>query len=461
MPASTPVAAGERRLLAIILAAGEGTRMKSTTPKVLHQVGGLSMLGHVLTAAQKIGATHIAAVIGPGRDDVAAEVARLAPGADVFVQTERRGTAHAVLAARAALERGFDDVLIAFADTPNVAPETFSRLRAPLAAGAAVAALGFETADPTGYGRLVTGPAGLERIVEHKDATEAERRITLCNAGLMAIDGRKAISLLEAVGNANAQGEFYLPDVVGLACAQGGTAAVVTAAEDEVQGVNDRVQLAVAEAVFQTRMRRAAMVSGVTLIAPETVFFSHDTVLGRDVVVEPHVVFGPKVTVADQVVIHAFSHLEGATLASGASIGPYARLRPGAVLEAGARVGNFVEIKAATLGAGAKVNHLTYIGDASIGPKANIGAGTITCNYDGFNKSKTVIGAGAFIGSNSSLVAPVSIGDGAYVGSGTVVTKDVPADALSLARAPQANKEGWAPRFRAAAAARKAAKTKG
>jgi bifunctional UDP-N-acetylglucosamine pyrophosphorylase/glucosamine-1-phosphate N-acetyltransferase len=448
-----------RSVLAVVLAAGEGTRMKSARPKVLHQIGGRSMLGHVLATVQAAGATHLAVVIGPDRPDVAAEVARLAPAAQVFVQTERRGTAHAVLAAREALSCGADDVLIAFADTPNITPETFDRLRAPLAAGHAVAVLGFEAADPTGYGRLVGTGDGLERIVEHKDATAAERAIRLCNAGLMALDGDQALKLLDSVGNANAQGEFYLTDVVELARAAGGSAVVVTASEQEVQGVNDRAQLAAAEAVFQARARRAAMLAGVTLIAPETVFFSHDTQLGRDVVVEPHVVFGPGVTIADNVVVHAFSHLEGATLASFVSIGPYARLRPGAVLGEGARIGNFVEVKATTLGAGAKVNHLTYLGDATVGAGANIGAGTITCNYDGFNKSKTIIGDNAFVGSNSSLVAPVTIGAGAYVGSGTVVTKDVAADSLALARAPQVDKLGWASRFRAVASARKAARS--
>ncbi|MEN5081521.1 bifunctional UDP-N-acetylglucosamine diphosphorylase/glucosamine-1-phosphate N-acetyltransferase GlmU [Bosea sp. TWI1241] len=447
-----------RSCLAIILAAGEGTRMKSRRPKVLHEVAGRSLLGHALAAVAEAGADSLVVVIGPDRPDVAAEVARLAPHAAIAVQTERKGTAHAVLAARESLAAGHDDVLVAFADTPLVRGGTFAALRGALHGGAAVAALGFEAADPTGYGRFVVRDGQLQAIVEHKDADEATRAITLCNAGLMALDGREALSLLEAIGNANAQGEFYLTDAVAVARGRGLPAVALTAPESEVQGVNDRIQLAAAEAEFQRRRRREAMAEGVTLVAPETVFFSHDTRLGRDVLVEPHVVFGPGVTVADGAVIHAFSHLEGASVGASATIGPYARLRPGADLAGGAKVGNFVEIKAAKIGEGAKVNHLTYIGDAEIGAAANIGAGTITCNYDGFFKSKTVIGEGAFIGSNSALVAPVTIGAGAYVGSGSVITRDVPADALAVARGRQIEREGWASAFRAAAMARKAKK---
>jgi bifunctional UDP-N-acetylglucosamine pyrophosphorylase/glucosamine-1-phosphate N-acetyltransferase len=447
-----------RSCLAIILAAGEGTRMKSRRPKVLHEVAGRSLLGHALAAVAEAGADSLVVVIGPDRPDVAAEVARLAPHAAIAVQSERKGTAHAVLAARDSLGAGHDDVLVAFADTPLVRGGTFAALRGALHGGAAVAALGFEAADPTGYGRFVVRDGQLQAIVEHKDADEATRAITLCNAGLMALDGREALSLLEAIGNANAQGEFYLTDAVAVARGRGLPAMALTAPESEVQGVNDRIQLAAAEAEFQRRRRREAMAEGVTLVAPETVFFSHDTRLGRDVLVEPHVVFGPGVTVADGAVIHAFSHLEGASVGAGATIGPYARLRPGADLAGGAKVGNFVEIKAAKIGEGAKVNHLTYIGDAEIGAAANIGAGTITCNYDGFFKSKTVIGEGAFIGSNSALVAPVTIGAGAYVGSGSVITRDVPADALAVARGRQIEREGWASAFRAAATARKAKK---
>jgi len=449
-----------RSCLAIILAAGEGTRMKSRRPKVLHEIGGRSLLGHALAAVAQAGATSVVVVIGPDRAEVAAEVAAALPSAGVAIQVERRGTAHAVLAAREMLARDYDDVLIAFADTPLIRPETFAGLRAALADGAAVAALGFEARDPTGYGRFVIADGALEAIVEHKDASVAQRAITLCNAGLMALDGRHALSILEAIGSDNAQGEFYLPDAVAVARSRGLKAIAREAPESEVQGVNDRVQLSVAEAEFQRRKRLDVMGSGATLIAPETVFFAFDTRLGRDVVVEPHVVFGPGVTVADEAVIHAFSHLEGAEVGPAATVGPYARLRPGAKLAAKAKVGNFVEIKAADIGEGAKVSHLTYIGDASVGADANIGAGTITCNYDGFFKYKTTIGAGAFVGSNSALVAPVTIGAGAFIGSGSVITEDVPADGMAVARGRQVGKEGWAKAFREKSLARKAAQKK-
>lgn len=447
-----------RTCLAIILAAGEGTRMKSSRPKVLHEMAGRSLLGHALAAVSAAGADSLVVVIGPDRPDVAAEVSRLAPHARIAVQAERKGTAHAVLAARTSLAEDHDDVLVAFADTPLVRPETYAGLRQALRQGAGVAALGFEARDPSGYGRFVTRDGQLEAIVEHKDADAATRAIRLCNAGLMALDGKRALAILEAIGNANAQNEYYLTDAVEVARRQGLTTIALIAPEAEVQGVNDRAQLAGAEADFQKRRRLEAMASGATLIAPDTVFFSHDTRIGRDVVIEPNVVFGPGVSVADGAVIHAFSHLEGASVGAGATIGPYARLRPGADLAEGAKVGNFVEIKAATIGAGAKVNHLTYIGDAEIGAAANIGAGTITCNYDGFFKSKTIIGEGAFVGSNSALVAPVTIGAGAYVGSGSVITRDVAPDALAVARGRQVEREGWAADFRAAAKARKAAR---
>lgn len=434
--------------------------MKSQRPKVLHEIAGRSLLGHALATVAAAGADAVAVVIGPNRDDVAAEVAALLPSAQVFVQTERRGTAHAVLAAREALARGYDDVLIAFADTPLVRPQTFLALRAALAAGAPVAALGFEAADPTGYGRFVTRDGVLEAIVEHKDAGEAQRAIRFCNAGLMALDGRNALGLLDAIGSDNAQNEFYLTDAVAVAWSKGLGAVALEAPEAEVQGVNDRAQLAAAEAEFQRRKRLAVMRDGATLIAPETVFFSHDTRIGRDVVIEPYVVFGPGVAIADGAVIHAFSHLEGAEVGPEATLGPYGRLRPGARLARKAKVGNFVEIKAADIGEGAKVSHLTYIGDASVGAEANIGAGTITCNYDGFFKYRTVIGAGAFVGSNSSLVAPVTIGEGAYVGSGSVITSDVPADGLAIARGRQVEREGWAKTFRESAKAKKLSATK-
>jgi bifunctional UDP-N-acetylglucosamine pyrophosphorylase/glucosamine-1-phosphate N-acetyltransferase len=453
--------ASRGRCLAIVLAAGEGKRMRSSLPKALHKIAGRSMLAHVLDAVGQAGADAIAVVVGPDRDDVAAEATRAAPGAKIFVQTERRGTAHAVLAARDALSQGFADVLVVFADTPLVRPETFALLLEKRASGAGVGvvALGFEPDDPTGYGRLLTDEGGhLLAIREHKDASAEERAVGLCNAGLMALDGARALDWLERIGDKNAQGEFYLPDVVEIARGDGAACLIAGAEADEVLGVNDKAQLAQVEAEIQRRLRLAAMQAGATLVAPETVFFSHDTILAPDVLVEPHVVFGPGVRVAEGVVIHSFSHCEGAALARGVMIGPYARLRPGAKLAEGARVGNFVEIKQAEIGAGAKVNHLTYIGDATIGPRANIGAGVITCNYDGFLKYRTTIGADAFIGSNSSLVAPVEIGAGAYVGSGSVVTKDVEPEALAVARGRQAILPGWATAFRKKMAARKAEK---
>ncbi len=445
---STEPDAPARTCVALILAAGEGTRMKSATPKVLHHVAGRSMLGHVLAGVAAAGADRVAVVVGPGRDDVAAEARAIAPAARVFVQTERLGTAHAVLAAREAIAAGCDDLLVVFADTPLIEPATFRAMRAGLAAGASVVALGFEAADPAGYGRLLVENGDLVAIREHKDASEAERRVTLCNAGLMAIDGREALAILGGIGRANAQNEYYLTDAVSVARGRGARAAVVVAPETEVMGVNDRLQLAAAEAQMQKRLRARAMREGVTMIAPETVFLSHDTRLGRDVLIEPNVYFGPGVTVADGAVIHASSHLVECEVGAGVSIGPFARLRPGASIGAKAKIGNFVEVKASKIGEGAAVSHLTYIGDSIVGARANIGAGTITCNYDGFDKARTIIGEGAFVGSNSALVAPVTIGAGAYVGSGSVITKDVTPGALAVARGRQFEKAGWADAFR-------------
>lgn len=451
----SPKTSTARSCLAIVLAAGEGTRMKSERPKVLHQVANRSMLGHVLSALTDAGATQAAIVIGPDREDVEKEARKRLPEARIFVQRERLGTAHAVLSAKDALTAKSDDVIIAFGDTPLVKTETFSKLRAPLADGAAVVVMGFEARDPTGYGRLILKDGQLVAIREHKDADELERTITLCNGGLMAIRGDLALTLLEKVGNNNAKGEYYLTDIVEIARELGHKVAIAVVPEDEVQGVNDRGQLAAAERIIQERLREAVMAAGVTLVAPETVFLSHDTRLGQDVIVEPHVVFGPGVTVEAGAIIHSFSHLEGARIASGANVGPFARLRPGASIGPKAKVGNFVEIKNTEVGTGAKVSHLTYLGDASVGAEANIGAGTITCNYDGYNKYRTEIGEGAFIGSNSSLVAPVAIGKGAFVGSGSVVTENVPDDALALARGRQVLKEDWAVSFRAKAKAAK------
>ncbi|MDE3177963.1 MAG: bifunctional UDP-N-acetylglucosamine diphosphorylase/glucosamine-1-phosphate N-acetyltransferase GlmU, partial [Pseudomonadota bacterium] len=393
---------------------------------------------------------RVAVVVGPGAGGEALALAARAlfPAAEIFVQSERRGTAHAVLAARAALARGADDVLVHYADTPLLSAQTLRGLRAGLGGETALVALGFEAADPTGYGRFIERDGALLAIREQKDASEGERAIRRCNAGTVALAGAHALALLDEVRDDNAAREFYLTDCVELAGRHGLRALARMAGEREVMGVNDRVQLAAAEAAMQAALRDKAMRNGATLIAPETVFLSFDTELGRDVVIEPHCVFGRGVRVADDVVIHAFSHLEGAEVASGASIGPYARLRPGADIATKARVGNFVEIKAARIEAGAKVNHLSYIGDARVGAGANVGAGTITCNYDGFAKHKTDIGAGAFIGSNSALVAPVQIGAGAIVGAGSVVTKPVAADALAVARGRQSEIAGWAKTFR-------------
>ncbi|MFZ5740142.1 MAG: bifunctional UDP-N-acetylglucosamine diphosphorylase/glucosamine-1-phosphate N-acetyltransferase GlmU [Pseudomonadota bacterium] len=437
-----------RTSLTIVLAAGEGTRMRSSLPKVLNPVAGRSLLAHVLSAAPHGGQDRLAVVIGPDHQAVGAEAKRVRPDAATFVQAERLGTAHAVLAARDAIAAGADDVLIAFGDTPLISAETFGRLREPLRNGAALVVLGFRAADPTGYGRLVVENGDLVAIREQADASEAERAITLCNAGVMAIDGKVALDVLGKIGDANAKGEYYLTDAVGIVRDLGLSASVIETGEDEVRGINTKAQLAEAETVMQTRLRQAAMAAGVTLNAPETVYLAADTTFGRDVVIEPFVVIGPGVSIGDGAVIHSFSHLAEAKIGSKAQVGPYARLRPGTSLGDGAKIGNFVETKAAQIDAGAKVNHLTYIGDAHIGPSANIGAGTITCNYDGFGKHKTEIGAGAFVGSNSSLVAPVKIGAGAYIGSGSVITKDVPDDALAVERNEQRTRDGWAKRFR-------------
>ena len=438
--------------------------MRSSLPKVLHPVAGQSLLSHVLAAAPKGNGQALAVVVGPDREDVADAARRARPDAAIFVQRERLGTAHALLAAREALAMGHDDLIVVFGDTPLISAATLERMRAPLRNGSAVVALGFRAEDPTGYGRLLTDGERLTAIREHADASEAERAITLCNGGVMALDGKQALSLLEKIGNANAKGEYYLPDAVTLANARGLKASVIETTEDEVRGINTKAQLAEAEAVMQRRLRDAAMQQGVTLIAPETVYLSVDTKFGMDVVIEPFVVLGAGVEVEDGAVVHSFTHVVQTKIGKNASVGPYARLRPGTVLGEGAKIGNFVETKAAAIDAGAKVSHLTYIGDAHIGANANIGAGTITCNYDGFDKYHTEIGEGAFVGSNSALVAPVTIGAGAYVGSGSVVTKDVPPDALRVERAEQTTKDGWATRFREMkmrARADTAAKTKG
>jgi len=438
----------QRTCLAIVLAAGEGTRMRSRMPKVLHMVGGFSLLSHVIKAAEAAGTGALAVVVGPDHGAVEMEARKWAPRSQIFEQSERKGTAHAVLSARKAIAKGADDILVIFADTPLIRAETLARLRRELAKGATVAVLGFRPINPSGYGRLVMEGAELVAIREERDASPEERNIGFCNGGLMALAGKHALTILKRIDNANAKGEFYLTDAVAIARDMGLKAVAIETSEDDVRGINTKVQLAETEAVLQQRLRGAALEAGVTMTAPETVYLSADTKLGKDVTIEPHVVFGPGVTVDDGATIRSFSHLEGAHVGKGARVGPFARLRPGADLGKDVHVGNFVEVKEAKIEAGAKANHLTYIGDARVGEGANVGAGTITCNYDGVAKHRTDIGKGAFIGSNTALVAPVKVGDGAYIGTGTVVTKDVPAGALAIGRAKQAVKEGWAKRLR-------------
>ncbi|MEP2889135.1 bifunctional UDP-N-acetylglucosamine diphosphorylase/glucosamine-1-phosphate N-acetyltransferase GlmU [Tateyamaria sp.] len=425
----------------IILAAGKGTRMNSDLPKVLHPIGGAPMLHHAMQAGASLEPEHTVVVAGFGSDAVTQAALAYDFEAQVVVQDEQLGTAHAAAQARDALA-GFEGrAIVLFGDTPFVRPET---LEALMNATADITVLGFEAADPARYGRLVMDGDQLQRIVEFKDATEAERAITLCNSGVLAAPAPLLFELIAEVGKDNAQGEYYLTDLPALARARGLDVSVVRCDEAETLGINSRAQLASAEAQFQATARADLLEDGVTLAAPDTVFLSLDTLVGRDTLVEPNVVFGPGVTVESGATIRAFSHLEGCHVSRGAIVGPYARLRPGAELAEDVRVGNFVEVKNATLGTGAKVNHLSYIGDASIGEASNIGAGTITCNYDGVMKHHTEIGARAFIGSNTMLIAPVSIGDEAMTGSGSVITSDVESGALALARAPQVEKPGMA-----------------
>ena len=444
---------------AIILAAGQGTRMKSKTVKVLHSVGGRSMLNWAIDLANQCHAESVVTVYGAHSPNVA-EVAKKA-GTLTALQDPPKGTGHAVQMSQKALTGFEGNAIVLYADTPLITAKTIERVFVALEGGASIAVLGFEPDDPAAYGRLIVDSDGnLDRIVEFKDASEEERAVGLVNSGVLAAPAHLLFDLLGEVTNDNANGEFYLTDVVGLARSRGLKAVAVKAASDEVLGVNSRLDLAEAEAAFQNRMRHEAMLDGVTLIAPETVFFSYDTQIGQDVLVEPNVVFGSGVRIEEDATIHAFSHLEGATVGKSAIIGPYARLRPGADIGHKAKVGNFVEVKKSQLGEGAKVNHLSYVGDASVGAGANIGAGTITCNYDGFNKARTLIGEGAFIGSNTCLVAPVSVGAGGFTGTGAVITEDVPDDALALSRTKQTVKAGWAARFRAAKTARKTKKDK-
>jgi bifunctional UDP-N-acetylglucosamine pyrophosphorylase/glucosamine-1-phosphate N-acetyltransferase len=455
------MAASETPLALIVLAAGKGTRMKSDLHKVLHPIAGRPMLEHLLASAAELGPERLVVVAGHGREQLERA---LGARAMIAVQEPQLGTAHAVLQARQALAGFAGDVLVLYADVPFVQTKTMRAMLARLHApdSPSVVVLGFEPQDTLAYGRIIASDGCIEKMVEHKDASEAERACSLCNSGLLAARSDALFALLERVGNDNAQHEYYLPDIVNIATAGGGTCAVVvTDVPDEVAGINGRGELAAAETRWQERRRQQAMDDGVTLTAPETVWFAWDTQLGRDVTIEPNVFFGPGVSIADDVTIHAFCHIEGARIGAKVEVGPFARLRPGAVLEEKSKIGNFVEMKKAVLGKGAKANHLTYLGDAEIGAEANIGAGTITCNYDGYFKHKTVIGERAFIGSNSALIAPVRIGADAIVAAGSAVSRDVADGELRLVRAEQLVKPGWADRFHDAMKKKKADSKKG
>lgn len=431
----------------LILAAGKGTRMKSDRPKVMHEIAGRSMLGHVVAAAEALSPDRVVVVVGPGMEAVARAVAPI----PTAVQPDQKGTGDAVRAALPQLEGFAGDVIVLFGDTPLLSTATLERLveARRAAADPAVVVLGMRPDDPAQYGRLVlAGDRTLDRIVEFSEAGEFERQIGLCNAGIMTFDGRRLPELIGALKDDNAKGEFYLTDAVAAARARGWACSVVEGDPAEVLGVNSRIELAEAEAILQDRLRRDAMLGGATLVDPKTVYFSVDTRIGRDVVIGPSTVFGPGVTIGDNVEILGFCHIEGATIGNGARIGPFARMRPTTTVGEGAHIGNFVELKAADLAAGAKANHLSYLGDVSVGPKTNVGAGTIVSNYDGYNKFRTTIGAEVFIGSDTVLVAPVTVGDRSNIAAGSVITRDVPADALAIGRARQEDKPGWAPGYR-------------
>jgi len=448
MPLLAPMT-DTRRFAVVILAAGQGTRMRSDTHKVLHPIASRPVLLHLLDRVDALGADKRVVVVGKGREQVEAAIA--GRDAAIAVQAEQKGTGHAVQQAAGALA-GYDGpVLILYGDTPFVEAETLRRMidRLDGDGGPGVVVLASYQADPAKYGRIILGKCDrIAKMVEYRDATEEERAIKLCNSGMMAVRAGDLFRWLDAVGNDNAASEYYLPDIVNVAAAEGREAVVIEGDPYEAAGVNSRAELAHLELEWQRRRREQALDDGATLIDPESVWFAYDTRLGRDVTVEPHVVFGPGVEVADGATIHAFSHIEGAVIGVKASIGPFARIRPGTRLADRTKVGNFVELKKAEIGEGAKVNHLSYVGDASVGARANVGAGTITCNYDGFGKYRTVIGAGAFIGSNTALVAPVTIGDGAVIGAGSVITEDVEADSLAVERTQQKGISGWARRFR-------------
>ncbi len=450
----------EKKVAAVILAAGKGTRMKSAKHKVLHKIAGKPMIFHLMDTVKKTGCDKQVVVVGSGRDQIEAALDATDSNASLIVQEEQLGTGHAVMSALPALTGFGGDVVILFGDTPFISEETMARMLSERTSARqpAIVVLGFEAVNPGRYGRLVTSDNGLEKIVEYKDASDEERAITLCNSGMMVIDGEKIGGWLNGLSNDNAAGEYYLTDIIAAARADGETVAVVNADEAEVMGVNSRSDLAAAETAFQARVRERMMAAGVTLVDPMSTFFSHDTLIANDVFIEPNVVFGPGVEIETNVTIKAFSHLEGVQIEKGVSVGPFARLRPGARIGEDAKIGNFVEVKKADIQKGAKVSHLSYIGDAVVGEGANIGAGTITCNYDGFFKYKTEIGAGAFIGSNSALVAPVKIGDGAIVGAGSVISSEVDADSLGVTRAQQKSIKGFAASFRSKRLAEKGKK---
>ncbi|MFN0190459.1 MAG: bifunctional UDP-N-acetylglucosamine diphosphorylase/glucosamine-1-phosphate N-acetyltransferase GlmU [Aestuariivirga sp.] len=449
-----------RQFAVVVLAAGMGTRMKSAVPKVLHKAAGRSLLGHVLTAIKPLEPARTVIVAGPQMPEVEAEARRFVPDCKIAIQEQRNGTGHAVSMAKDHLSDFSGTVIVVYADVPLIKSETLRGLASKLGRGTPMAVLGFEAANPQGYGRLIPAAKGhIKAIREELDASPKERKIKLCNSGVIAIDSKTLWQTLPKIKPNNAKGEIYLTDLVELVVKAKGKVGVATCGEIEVMGVNDRTQLAHVSGALQDQYRTRAMLGGATLIDPSTVYLSADTQIGQDVVVEPNVVFGPGVNVGNGAEILANCHIEGATIGEGARIGPFARLRPGAHIGANAHVGNYVEIKNAALGAGAKANHLSYIGDATVGAKSNIGAGTITCNYDGYAKHKTEIGSGVFVGSNTALVAPVKIGDGVNIAAGSVVTKDVPADALAIGRAELSVREGWAKRYREIMQARKSAKT--
>ena len=439
----------QRRFAVIILAAGQGTRMRSDTHKVLHPIASQPLLLHLLDRVDALGAEKRVVVVGKGRDQVEKAIA----GRDVAiaVQAEQKGTGHAVQQAEQTLSGYEGPVIVLYGDTPFVETATLRRMldRLDGDGGPGVVVLASSPDDPLKYGRIILGSGDhIARMVEYKDATEEERAVRLCNSGMMAVRSADLFRWLGKVSNDNAAGEYYLPDIVNVAASEGREAVVIEGDPYEAAGVNSRAELAHLELEWQRRRREQALEEGATLIDPESVWFAYDTKLGRDVTVEPHVVFGPGVQIADGSVIHAFSHIEGAIIGAKASIGPFARIRPGTRLADKTKLGNFVELKKAEIAEGAKVNHLSYVGDASVGARANIGAGTITCNYDGFGKYQTVIGEGAFIGSNTALVAPVVIGEGAIVGAGSVITRNVETDSLAIERNEQKGIAGWARRFR-------------